>query len=239
MKKQDMLEWFINNNQTILIWVGVAAQLATVALVIFVGYQIHQTNQTFEITKKEFELTKRPWIAIEGSAVFGDLQIRSFSNEKNEEKNLEEFNKMSIDEKNNFNATTVQWSVTMKNFGEIPAIEIQGRVLATIGKKPMKTDIEPAIFLPSFNLMPNQERIFFFALPVEFSDGIQAKNNEAYVSFDFIYGMQYSKQEYRYGTTIKMTGGNGYLIQKTWDEKTFEDIKSELLDNPVIITNKS
>lgn len=205
------------------------AQVATVVLVIFVGYQIYQSNQ-------EFELDKRPWVGVYHSPELGDLQIRSFINEKGEEITAEEFKKLTMDEKNNFNASLVNWSFTLKNFGKSPAVDIQARAVATAGMKPLKTGFGE--FGKKSNLMSGEERVSMFTMPVTNSDAIQKKESNAYISYDLIYGEQYSKQDYRYGITIKMTGGDGYLIQKTWDEKSFDDIKFELLDEPTIISNK-
>lgn len=237
LTRKELTDWIIK-------WGSFAGSIATAITVIVLVCQtnalnegVHQQQIQTNILQTQFEEKDRPWIGMIDSPTWGDLQIRSLFNEKGEEKSLEEFNKMTIGEKKNFNATLVQWSITLKNAGQTTAVDIQGRAIVTIGKKPLKTDLGE--FLPKFNMMQNEERTFLFTMPTWYSERILVKENESYLSFDFIYGAHYSKQDYRYGITIKMNGGTGYIIQKTWDEKSFSNITSELLDEPTTISNKS
>lgn len=188
------------------------------------GKQREISLKSLDLTHKEFESTIRPWIGNTKNA----LDVSKLYNDKNEFQLLDEWKKMSERNRKDFKCTKVEWKIKLKNFGQIPGVNIQGRVLVAIENKPIKEKFGD--FGQKFVLMPNDDTDFMFTLDAITSDIIQNSTVVSYLCLDLVYGSSYSKQQYRYGITLLMTGGTGYRIVKTWDEQSFDKIESELLD---------
>ncbi len=201
------MEW-----ETIKDIVIVAAGIATAFAVIFLGYQ------TLKL-RDERSQTLRAWVGESGA----DILSHGYSNASDEFKSYEQWKKMSQQEKDSFNYTTVHNYFRLKNYGQIPAKELQKVVKFYIRNMPTKTQIESLEFDPPSVLMPNDESKVFFDLTKERYDAFRDGTKTCYLVVNVKYKSSNSDKEKMMGYILKLEKGKGEPV-KLWDEKTFHEV---------------
>ena len=205
---QILLEW-----ETIKDIVLVVAGIATAFAVIFLGYQ------TWKL-RDERNLTLRAWVGESGA----EILTHGYSNANNEFKSDEKWKgEMSTPEKNSFNYTIVHKFFRLKNYGQIPAKELQKVVEFYIGNKPTKAQIESLQFDPPSVLMPNDESKVFFDLTKEQNDTFVDGTKTCYLVVNVKYKSSNSNKEKMMGYILKLEKGKGEPIN-LWDEETFHEV---------------
>ena len=204
---QILLEW-----ETIKDIVVVAAGIATAFAVIFLGYQ------TLKL-RDERSQTLRAWVGESGA----EILTHGYSNTNDEFKSYEQWKKMPQTEKDSFNYIIIHRYFRLKNYGQIPAIELQKVVKFYIRNKPTKAQIESSQFDPPSVLMPNDESKVFFDLTKEQNDAFVDGTKTCYLVVNVKYKSSNSNKEKMMGYILKLEKGKGEPVN-LWDEKTFHEV---------------
>lgn len=204
---QILLEWEAIKD-TVLVIAGIATAFA----VIFLGYQ------TLKL-RDERSQTLRAWVGESGA----EILTHGYSNANDEFKSYEQWKDMSQTEKDSFNYTIIHRYFRLKNYGQIPAKELQKVVEFYISNEPTKTQIESLQFDSPSVLMPNDESKAFFDLTKERNDAFVDGTKTRYLVVNVKYKSSNSNKEKMMGYILKLEKGKGEPV-KLWDEETFHEV---------------
>ncbi len=189
------------------IWLGIGsiASIATIAAFIILAYETTQL-------RKERKIMFRAWIGDFGTSI---IPVKVL-NKKGESMTIDEWKseKMSDEMRKQFDAVSVETAINLKNFGQIPAVNVQGRYKIILDKQPSRKkilpeelkEILPEEFGPVFVIMPQGESLYMFddyGATFHVSEG-----KTAYLILDIKYNSASLKDERRFGFIAKMTRGS-------------------------------
>lgn len=186
----------------------IVGNIATAAALAFVAYETLQL-------RSERKITLRAWVGDIGSRV---IPMRVFNN-RGESVKWEEWERESPEKQLGFAPTWIESSIKLKNFGQAPAINVQGRYLVVFDKKPSREDIVPVSFGPPFVMMPQGEQLFVFK---DYGAHFHTSTgNTAYLVLEIKYESAGSKKERRFGFIAEWTRG-AYEYIDSWNESSFD-----------------
>ena len=195
------------------IWLGIGsiASIATIAAFIVLAYETTQL-------RKERKIMFRAWIGDFGTSI---IPVKVL-NKKGESMTIDEWKseKMSDEmRKQQFDAVSVETAINLKNFGQIPAVNVQGRYKVILDKQPSRKEILPVEFGPVFVIMPQGESLYMFD---DYGANFHVSEGKtAYLILDIKYNSASLKDERRFGFIAKMTRGS-YRKIDSWDENSFD-----------------
>lgn len=182
------------------------AGIATAGAFIFLGYQT-------VLYRSEKNHTLRAWVGELNS----QLEIFSYINVKNEEKNHEEMLKMTQQELQQFNWTKIIRAIIVKNYGPITATNVKVRSKISIGKKPDPSEISTLDYHTKGTvLLPNSTSAMTFSFSRQQEDDIVNPNTETYFIFEISYKSSNSKKERKKGMLAQLHPTR-YEIIENWD----------------------
>ena len=190
--------------------IQISAGIATMIAVSVLAYQ------TWQLRNERVQVF-RAWVG-EAEA---HIPIIAYSNAKDEVKSLGLWDKMSKTEKLKFNWTEVERCVILKNFGKLPAINLQSRIQFLVDKEPIKKDFESLSFSSSAIMMPGGEQKLFFEMSKEEEIIFRDQTKQCFLIWEIKYYSQKSDEERRLGIISEFRGATGRALGH-WDETTLE-----------------
>ncbi len=202
LSRSDQLQQDSNN------WTVVGIMIsATVVSIAIIG-------NVFEINRSRNERndTLRAWIGL----TTPEINILSYIDDKNEEKNEDEIRKMN-EQGIKFNWTKIRRSFELKNYGQLPATEVKSRSKMVGGRQPKLNEINETQFGSSATIFPNSMQHMIFETTNEMEDLMADPNISTYFLFETQYTSTNSKKIRKIGSLLKLQGAH-YTIINNWDE---------------------
>lgn len=182
----------------------ISAGFATAGALIFLGYQ------TMKL-RAERNLTLRAWIG-QGEPRF---YLDGYLNAKGEFIEHEKWKQLSDEKIDQFNVTKLRYYIETKNFGQIPAHDLQVRTKFFVGTKPEKKDIQSVNFLASAILMPGQTSKLFYSITKDESLATDDTSKNCYLIWDIKYKSSGSKNIETIGMIVQVSTMK-YGILESW-----------------------
>lgn len=181
---------------TLEFWVGIAHWLTgvgTIVLAIALVRTFRHLEATTRVSKIETEYRLRPWIG-------PSTGIKRMDNSINGD---------------------IQFSISIKNFGDLPATEVKAKSIFDTKILSKKSLLNPSSEFAMGPLLPHMEKSYWFFVPHEMWDKISNGNDSFYVAIYFEYP--------------SLTGSNGYGMISEYNKNNQTFVHKEMwLDYPKI-----
>src|SRR5206468_6256437 len=137
------------------------------------------------------------------------------TNARGERIKFEDWDAMSEEQRDAFAITKGHWLLPIKNFGQVPAENIQIRLIPQIGLKPTRQQINSTEFGDPFVLMPRNIYPIIFSPPLETFFVLLDRRIRTYATIEIKYNSANSKTERLYGIVLERTPV-GFNVVKSW-----------------------
>lgn len=195
-----------DQNNTIF-WGLIISGISGMGALIFTAYQTYSSKQ-------EREQTVRAWIGQKGATL---IDLRGIYNAQNQMLTSEQWSQMTTVQQNAFTPTSVEYVLILKNYGRIPAFNVQGRLVVTTN--PSFSEMGGEYGEPA-EIMPDDEHLYPIIIPWQYVYQKQQNPNfKFYILFEVKYNSGNMKKKKVYGFMSEFSS-NGKLEKiDSWDEK--------------------
>lgn len=209
----------IQSDQTFALSIGVIASsviggITATALILnqkTAKKEVYLLEEQSKEIRNQSKIQNRPWIG-EATAYLGH---EVYLNNKNEEKDDDEWNLLNSEQKNAFNVTKIRRYIEIKNFGTLPATKVVCKGKFFIDTIPSKHDVERISPTSSATLMPNATTRFKFNVTIEEEKAAKDPSQKCYFGWETEYQSINSQVIRKYGFISKLTT-HGYEIIESW-----------------------
>lgn len=202
LSRSDQLQQ--DSNQWILLGIVISASIA--------GAAAFTTVYEMRRSREEKQNTTRAMIGLE-SQLMNILSYIDVNGDEKTENEIKELNKKG----EKFDWTEIRRSLTLKNYGTLPAMDVKSRSKIISGREPKLKEINSLDFGTGAMIFPNGTQPFIFKFTKEMEDKMDSSTENTYFLFEAQYTSTNSGKIRKMGLLLKLCMGH-YTVTKNWDE---------------------